>query len=101
MVSLSPRHRISPLICSQELSWPDDCGQWKLSSVLHGKLLATLKWLINSPVWRKDDGAPIVVLEQKWATVSDDVTYNGNTRLMKATINSFNRKLCAMSIMST
>lgn len=66
MVSLSPRCRISSYICSQELPRPDDCGQWKL----HSKLLPTLKWLINSPVWRGNIVSravfdPLVVLEQK------------------------------------
>ncbi len=50
-----PRYRISPFIRSQKPSWPDDGRQWKLGSVLLSKLFPTLKWAINSPVWRENN----------------------------------------------
>lgn len=50
-----PHYRISPFISSQKTSWPDDGGQWKLGSVLLSKLFPTLKWAINSPVWRENN----------------------------------------------
>lgn len=50
-----PHCRISPFISSQKPSSPDDSGQWKLCSVLMSKLFPTLKWAINSPVWRENN----------------------------------------------